>query len=159
MPDLPNLPNCGLYLTRVAIGSVPAGRLVYFHNHGDPGPGVYLPSRWVGNEARFEQPGQLLGDVDANAALEPRQAEGVYRVSVAFDCCANHCRTFDVDALVQLGYDGAGNAILFEPTYADGRVVFPERGSRVDLDRLPKLALLRVARPQHRPEGGAETVH
>ena len=33
-----SLPPCGLYRTRRALGtSIPEGRLVYFHNHGDPG--------------------------------------------------------------------------------------------------------------------------
>jgi len=155
---MPELPACGLYLTLLPIGSVPAGRLVYFHNHGDPGPGVYLPTRWVGNEARFEQPGHLLGDHDATAALQAVAPEGVYRVAAPFDCCANHCRTFEVDSVVQLGYDGAGNPIVFEPTFAEGRAVFPDRGSRVDRDRLVNLAPLRMARPAVRPVG-AETLH
>ena len=157
---MPDLPACGLYLTRSPIGAVPAGRLVYFHNHGDPGPGVYLPTRWVGNEARFGQPGVVLGEVDANAALEPLAPEGLYRVVTAFDCCANHCRTFEVDSLVQLGYDGAGNAILLEPNQLDGRVAFPDRGSRIDRDRIAMLGRLRVARPRPAdPNGGAETLH
>lgn len=153
------LPACGLYVTRVPVGAVPAGRLVYFHNHGNPGPGVYLPTRWVGNEARFEQPGSLLGEVDAIAALEPLPPEGLYRVVRAFDCCANHCRTFETDALVQLGYDGSGEAILFDPVHAPGQVTIPERGSRVDRDRLGGLAKLKVVRPAPVAGGGAETLH
>ena len=40
------LPPCGLYRTVKPIGSIEAGRLVYFHNHGDPGPGLYFPESW-----------------------------------------------------------------------------------------------------------------
>ncbi len=47
------LPPCGIYVTTAALGGIPEGRLVYFHNHGDPGPGLYLPARWKGNR-RFE---------------------------------------------------------------------------------------------------------
>lgn len=52
MTDKPSLPRsddrvpCGLYrTTRPIPDAVPAGVLVYYHNHGDPGPGVYLPDR------------------------------------------------------------------------------------------------------------------
>ena len=39
----PALPACGLYRTLLPIGDLEAGRLVYFHNHGNPGAGVYFP--------------------------------------------------------------------------------------------------------------------
>jgi hypothetical protein len=139
------LPPCGLYLTRAAIGPVPSGRLVYFHNHGDPGPGIYLPTRWVANSARFDQPGTLLPSPEAVASLEPLPAEGYYRVAQAFECCPNRCRRFEADLLVQLGYDGTGTAILFVPELADGTIGVPDRGSRIDRDRISNLAPLRVA--------------
>jgi hypothetical protein len=138
------LPPCGLYVTRAPIGDLPAGRLVYFHNHGDPGPGLYLPTRWVGNTARFEQPGMLLPSPDAATALEALPLEGYYRVVSAFSCCEKNCRTFAVEQLVQLGYDGAGTAILFVPSVIDGALSVPTQGSRVDRDRLGHLALLRI---------------
>ena len=50
-------PPCGLYRTVADVGEIQAGRLVYFHNHGDPGPGIFLPSSWHGNRARFEGTG------------------------------------------------------------------------------------------------------
>ena len=38
---------CGLYRTSEPIeDAIEAGVLVYYHNHGDPGPGVYLPRAW-----------------------------------------------------------------------------------------------------------------
>lgn len=139
------LPPCGLYVTRAPVGTIPEGRLVYFHNHGDPGPGLYLPTRWVANGARFDQPGMLLPDPSAVSALEPLPAEGYYRVKEAFTCCPNRCRTFEPESLVQLGYDGAGTAILFFPELADGALRVPDRGSRVERDRLAHLVPLRVA--------------
>ncbi len=139
------LPPCGLYLTRAAIGSVPAGRLVYFHNHGEPGPGVYLPSSWRGNRARFEPRGHLLPDLALARQLEPLPAEGFYRVVEPFHCCEKRCRRFEPSALVQLGYDGSARAILFLPELVDAQLALPATGTRVDRDRLAFLEPLRVA--------------
>jgi hypothetical protein len=142
--DAPALPPCGIYRTRAPIGSVPQGRLVYFHNHGDPGPGLYLPASWRGNRARFDSRGHLLPDAAAAAALEPLSPQGFYRVVSPFHCCDERCRRFEPDALVQLGYDASAQAILFVPEWIDGQLAIPERGTRVDRDRLSSLAPLRV---------------
>lgn len=144
MSDPTSLPPCGLYLTRAPIGSVPEGRLVYFHNHGEPGPGVYLPSSWRGNRARFEARGHLLPTPADVRHLQPLAEEGFYRVSAPFHCCEKQCRLFEVDSLVQLGYDGAGNAILFTPQWIDAALALPERGTRIDRDRVDVLKRLRV---------------
>jgi hypothetical protein len=138
------LPPCGLYVTTAPVGSIPAGRLVYFHNHGTPGPGLYLPTSWRGNRARFEPRGHLLPHPSAVNDLEPLPAEGFYRVVEPFFCCENRCRRFEPDTLVQLGYDGSGRPILFLPQIVDGLVGVPSSGTRVDLDRLAHLARLAV---------------
>ena len=153
------LPACGIYRTLAPIGSVPADRLVYFHNHGDPGPGVYLPSRWRGNRARFESRGHLLPSPDDASMLAPLHAQGFYRVKIAFDCCDKKCRRFEPEQLVQLGYDGSAHAILFVPQWVDGHLAIPERGTRVDADRLTSIERLRVPvsdTPVH--EDGADEV-
>lgn len=142
---MPELPPCGLYVTRAPIAEVPAGRLVFFHNHGNPGPGIYLPTRWVGNSARFDQPGTLLPSESAAKDLEALAPEGFYRVARTFECCEKRCRSFEQDLLVQLGYDGNATAILFVPMQGEGTLDVPTQGSRVDRDRLKNLALLRVA--------------
>jgi len=146
-PD-PAFPPCGLYRTLAAIGEVPAGRLVYFHNHGDPGPGIYLPSGWKGNRAEFHAHGQVLADPESIRDLEPVEPEGLYRVAEPFHCCEKECRLYEEDALVQLGYDGLANPILFVPELVDGMVALPERGARIDRDRIAKL------RPLGVPTGG-----
>ncbi|MDY0060629.1 MAG: hypothetical protein RBU45_12535 [Myxococcota bacterium] len=138
------LPPCGLYRTSEPIGSVPAGRLVYFHNHGDPGPGIYLPERWEHNRARFARRGVTLPDESLALTLEPLPAEGLYRVTADFTCCAKNCRTFGAELLVQLGYNGAGQAILFVPRFTPEGLLLPEQGTLLDGDRLGKLAALRV---------------
>src|SRR5689334_9292216 len=114
------LPPCGLYRTTGQIGAIPEGRLVYFHNHGDPGPGLYLPAGWKANQMQLQERGTLLGSPEDVRLLEPLPAEGFYRVSAPFHCCENRCRQFETEQLVQLGYDGAGQAILFLPELVDG---------------------------------------
>lgn len=138
------LPPCGIYRTRAAIGGIEEGRLVYFHNHGDPGPGLYLPESWRGNRARFQARGHTMHDLGDVRNLEPLAVEGFYRVARAFECCAKRCRTFETNSLVQLGYDGAANAILFIPQWVDGHMAIPDRGTRVEPDRLASLEGLHV---------------
>lgn len=151
------LPPCGLYVTRAPVGTVPAGRLVYFHNHGEPGPGVYLPASWKANRARFEPRGHLLPDPSAAMHLDPLPAEGFYRVAEPFHCCEKKCRVFEREMLVQLGYDGSGRAILFQPEIVEGQLAIPSTGTRVDRDRLAHLARLRVATVDTPLHEGADT--
>ena len=139
-----NLPPCGLYRTRAAIGPIPEGRLVYFHNHGDPGPGLYLPQSWAHNRVKLQPKGTLLPSPDDVRALEPLPPQGFYRVTEPFFCCEKRCRQFQPELLVQLGYDGQGRGILFLPELVDGQLVVPDRGNAIDpahFDKLRKLAL------------------
>jgi len=127
-----------------AIGEVAAGRLVYFHNHGDPGAGVYFPERWTANRAHFSPKGTTLPrvfDVQSLLALPP---EGFYRVTRAFHCCAKQCVHFTPDAFLQLGYNGAGKPLLFVPELASGAITVPERGTPIDDAMLVNLAALQI---------------
>jgi hypothetical protein len=54
------LPPCGLYRTVKPVAGIDAGRLVYFHNHGNPGPGLYPPDGWNANRARFSENGATV---------------------------------------------------------------------------------------------------
>jgi hypothetical protein len=148
------LPPCGLYRTLEAIGSVPAGRLVYFHNHGDPGPGLYLPESWVGNKAVFARQGHLLPAPAMAEKLVPLPPEGFYRVEKSFHCCEKKCRLYEPDTLVQLGYDGAATPILFEPTWEGAQVSLPARGTRIAFEALLWIGPMRVAVKQG--EGGQD---
>jgi hypothetical protein len=138
------LPPCGLYRTALAIGEVPAGRLVYFHNHGDPGPGLYLPERWAANRADFSPRGTTLPIVFDPGALVALPAEGFYRVAAAVFCCEKQCVRFEPDAFVQLGYNGAGRALLFVPELAGGAIAIPDRGTPINDAALAQLVALRV---------------
>ena len=139
------LPPCGIYRTTEPIGPIPAGRLVYFHNHGNPGAGVYQPVSWKNNRATFSKEGVTLPDPSLASTLKPLLAEGLYRVEERFTCCDKNCRTFEPDTLVQLGYDGQARAILFQPMWNDDGLDFPERGQVVDELRLARLGHLLVA--------------
>ena len=138
------LPPCGLYRTTIAIAGIDAGRLVYFHNHGNPGPGLYLPEGWSQNRARFSANGTTVpADLDAKA-LRPLPAEGFYRVTAEFHCCPKQCTKFEPAAFVQLGYNGAGRALVFMPELTPHGITLPERGTLVDDDVLANLDPLRL---------------
>lgn len=151
------LPACGLYRTTEPISGVPANRLVYFHNHGDPGPGVYLPESWRLNRAQFAERGTTLPDENLALTLEALPAEGLYRVLEAFHCCEQHCRRYDPELLVQLGYNAQAEPILFVPELSEAGMAFPEMGTRIDRDRLAKIARLTVAVPA--PGEAASPLH
>lgn len=123
------------------IGEVSPGRLVYFHNHGDPGPGLYFPERWTANRAHFSPQGTTLPIMFDPSALVALPAEGFYRVATAFFCCEKHCVRFEPEALVQ----GAGRALLFVPELATGAITVPERGTPINDAALPNLVALRVS--------------
>jgi hypothetical protein len=127
-----------------AIGSVEAGRLVYFHNHGNPGPGIYFPERWDHNRAQFSEKGMTLPTPFDRRWLRALPAEGFYRVKAPFHCCEKQCVQFEPDAFVQLGYNGAGRALLFVPELAAGVIEIPERGTLIDDAVLGNLVALRV---------------
>jgi hypothetical protein len=141
-----SLPPCGLYRTRRALGTtIPEGSLVYFHNHGDPGPGLYLPSGWSVNRARWHAQGTPLPDPQWAEHLEPLPAEGLYHVRESFPCCEKRCRIFDEELLVQLGYNGMAEPILFVPEWTATGLSFPTTGSVVDRTQLQRLKPLKVA--------------
>jgi hypothetical protein len=127
-----DLPPCGLYRTVKPIGGLEAGRLVYFHNHGDPGPGLYFPERWTHNRAHFSAKGSTVPSDFDPRALMALPGEGFYRVKRAFHCCEKKCVQFEPEALVQLGYNGAGKALVFVPQLTRGAITVPERGVMID---------------------------
>jgi hypothetical protein len=142
MKDVP----CGLYRTTRSIGDrVPAGALVYYHSHGEPGPGVYLPRAWQHNRALFEEHGTTVPDPGYAESLQPLPPEGLYRVALSFPCCERGCVTYEEDQLVQLGYNGRGQPILFVPELALTELHFPERGTVIAESQLSKLRPLKVA--------------
>ncbi len=143
-------PPCGFYRTSIAIGPIEAGRLVYFHNHGEPGPGIYAPESWKTNRAIFSKQGTTLEEAGLAETLEPLPAEGFYRVRESFTCCAKNCVTYEPDMLVQLGYNGAAELILFVPHWHSDGLHLPDKGQKLDASRLGKLEPLKVGMPTER---------
>ncbi|MDP1824361.1 MAG: hypothetical protein Q8L48_13990 [Archangium sp.] len=148
------LPPCGLYRTTQSVAGIPAGRLVYFHNHGDPGAGLYLPERWSANRASWQARGHTLPDDAAAQHLSPLPPEGLYAVNDTFFCCSKQCTRYETNQLVQLGYDGEATPLLFVPEFSSRGLGFPERGNKLDAASLGKLTLLKVAQGAEAPRDG-----
>lgn len=123
---------------------MPARRLVYFHNHGDPGPGIYLPESWHLNRAFFKERGETVSEAELIYSLDPLLEEGLYRVEESFNCCEKNCRSYDQGLLVQLGYNGRAEPILFVPEWTELGLAFPEIGQVVSDSCLDKLTPLLV---------------
>ena len=86
------------------------------------------------------------------AHLEPRPPEGFYRVTNAFHCCEKNCRLFEPESLVQLGYNGNGQAILFSPELVDGMLAVPERGTAIDHSHLNDIRQLKMRVAKRPPD-------
>lgn len=144
-PDRVPAPPCGLYRTTAALGDVPAGRLVSFHNHGDRGPGVFLPTGWIAHRAQFSGVGVAIPSAGWARTLDPLAPEGVYRVREAFHCCDRQCRLFDRDLLVQLAYTPEAAPVVLVFTPSDGALVLPAQGNLVARATVARLSPLQVA--------------
>jgi len=155
MRDMAKLPACGIYRTTQPLEDhVPVGRLVFFHNHGDPGPGIYLPSGWALNRAQWHDSGHTIPSPDWAHTLATLPTEGLYRVREVFTCCAKACRTYEPDLLVQLGYNADADPLLFLPEWTPSGLAIPEIGVPIDGGRLRCLAALRVVESEP-SEGGS----
>ncbi|MBT6176193.1 MAG: hypothetical protein HOI23_03030 [Deltaproteobacteria bacterium] len=146
-----SLPPCGIYKTTINIGSVPADRFVYFHNHGDPGAGIYLPARWLNNRAEFSKQGVPLTVDHEATTLIPLPPEGLYRVRQTFKCSANSNMTFQPGQLVQLGYNRRADSILFIPIWDESGLMMPDRGVLMEPENIRYLEQLLVGHAKSDP--------
>ncbi len=150
-----NLPPCGLYKTSQSIAGIPEDRLVYFHNHGDPGPGLYMPQQWIKNKAFFSQKGHVLDDVSQiDDALVPLPAEGFYTTQQRLDFGEGYF--VESGVLVQIGYNGGAEPILFIPTWNEVGLDLPETGRKVSATIFKDLSLVKV---RHNMQLQDATVH
>lgn len=144
--------RCGLYLTMEPIaGTIEAGKLVFFHNHGEPGPAVHRTISYRHNKAIFSRRGIELPFDGYERTLKPLLAEGFYRVLREFSCCEKRCRMFREGTLIQLGYKEDGKPILFVPEWTYKGLVLPSKGTRVsegDLSALESVKVVRAFRRQ-----------
>ena len=159
------LPNCGLYRTGAALPGneeqVPEGILVYFHNHSDQGPAMLLtPHSNEHNRWQFHERGWLVEASDFIEAMVPLKPEGLYVNTEHIHISPEEI--IPARMLVQLGYNRSGDPILFVPELRDSVLGVPERGSRIDRERISELRPLKVAvfrsDPGERPEPG-EMLH
>lgn len=156
-PSMADHPPCGIYRTTQQLEAIPPGRLVYFHNHGDPGPGIYLPERWSDNRAQWQARGTTIPSAEWSKTLAPIANEGLYRVKGEFFCCARQCRKYDAGLLVQLGYDGEAQALLFVPEWTEAGLRFPTEGLKLEAANLRELEPLKVT--QRPPASGGALLH
>ena len=139
------LPDCGLFRTTKPLpeheGEVPAGSLVYFHNHSDSGlPVVVVPEHNVHNRWHFHGAGIPFRGLSWADSLVQLPAEGFYTLRKAL--------TFDGGewpkaAIVQLGYTKTGDPILFigqvRGSLTENDLFFSDRGVGITREQLALL--------------------
>jgi hypothetical protein len=104
-----------------------------------------LPTGWKKNRVEVSTRGTTLTDTSLVRYLEPLPPEGLYRVTESFHCCERKCTQFEPEALLELGYNGEGQAIVFVPELVDGELVIPSSGTAVDHSRFTSMKQLKVA--------------
>ncbi len=145
-------PKCGLYRTSRAhperTTAVPAGRLVYFHNHSDSGePVVLLPQKNTSNKWAFQTKGYLVKDTTWPASLVALKGEGFYRLGEPLRTGANGL--IPAGELVQLGYNGDGAAIGFFAAYDAERnaLTFSPKGAKLGERTYDRLEAVSIGGP------------
>ena len=144
------LPPCGLYRTTKALpeheAEIPAGTLVYFHNHSDSGlPVVIPPEHNVLNRWHFHGAGIPFRGLSWADSLVKLPAEGFYmlRKALSFDG-----GEWPKSALVQLGYTRNADPILFigqvRSQLAENDLWFSDKGVGVTRDQLALLEPLQI---------------
>ncbi len=137
--------DCGLYRTAKALpgneDKVPAGTLVYFHNHsGDNGPlpSVIAPDHNIHNRWHFHGPAiENIRNPSWVDALEKLSPEGFYtlRKELTFDG-----GRWPKNSIVQLGYTKNADPILFVATVrarlAENDLFFSDKGVGITRDQL-----------------------
>src|SRR5690606_23491923 len=84
------LPQCGLYLTTKPLPGqeerVPAGQIVYFHDHSDSGlPQVLTPDHNIMNRWHFHGPGIEFRGLTWASTLVALPQEGFYTLKREID--------------------------------------------------------------------------
>jgi hypothetical protein len=125
------LKSCGLYRTTMALAGkeelVPAGRLVYFHNHSEQGSSIVLmPASNDDNKWSFHTRGYLVGDKEFEDSLAPLPREGFYVLRANLTMGEG---MMPERSLVQLGYNPKGEAILFPGQRKGNSISFPKKGA------------------------------
>jgi hypothetical protein len=144
------LPNCGLYKTTKPLPEhetdVPAGALVYFHNHSDAGlPVVIVPDHNIMNRWHFHGTGIPFRGLSWADSLKRMPAEGFYmiRKDLSFEG-----GSWPKGTLVQLGYTKTGEPILFiaqqRASMDENDLFFSDRGVGIKEEVLANLEQLKI---------------
>lgn len=155
------LPQCGLYRTTKPLPeheeSVPAGILVYFHNHSDSGlPVVIPPEHNVLNRWHFHGAGIPFRGLSWADSLVKLPAEGFYmlRKQLTFEG-----GEWPKGTLVQLGYTRNADPILFiaqvRAQLDENDLWFSDRGVGIQREQLAILEQLQIFAEQ--ADEGAHT--
>jgi hypothetical protein len=136
------LPNCGLYRTTKPLpeheAEVPAGILVYFHNHSDSGlPVVIAPDHNVMNRWHFHGAGIPFRGLSYADSLMKLPAEGFYTLRKQLDF---EGRSWPKSTLVQLGYTRNADPILFiaqvRASLEENDLFFSDRGVGITREQM-----------------------
>jgi hypothetical protein len=156
------LPPCGLYRTTKPLPEheteIPAGILVYFHNHSDSGlPVVIAPDHNIMNRWHFHGAGIPFRGLSWADSLAKTPAEGFYMLRKGLDFEGG---SWPKGTLVQLGYTRNGDPILFigqvRASLVENDLFFSDKGVGISREQLPLLEQLQVyAEPAE--EGGHTT--
>ncbi len=92
---------------------------------------VILPESNTNNVWKFSNKGFLVSDKAFIEGLQPLKPEGLYRFNAHFH--PNENEVVNENALVQLGYNGSGEPIVFFPKKDAGSntLEFPDSGMRI----------------------------
>lgn len=131
------LPPCGVYRTTAPLPGkeewVRENLLVYFHNHSQQGPPLLLlPATNGGNRWGFHDKGYLIRDPEYVDTLVPLLEEGLYVLTEPIYLSRDEF--IPEETLVQLGYNRAGDPILFLAKFSDNQIVFPNSGLKCTLE-------------------------
>jgi hypothetical protein len=144
------LPNCGLYRTTKPLpeheAELPAGTLVYFHNHSDSGlPVVVLPDHNIMNRWHFHGAGIPFRGLSWADSLQKLPAEGFYTLRKEMKFQGGE---WPKGALLQLGYNRTGDPIVFiaqvRANLEENDLFFSDRGVGITRDQLGLLEPVNV---------------
>lgn len=126
-----SLPPCGIYRTTVPLPGkeewVRENLLVYFHNHSQQGPPLLLlPATNASNRWIFHDKGYLIREPDYVETLVGLKEEGFYVLDEPIYLSRDEF--IPEETLVQLGYNRAGDPILFLAKFVDNQITFPASG-------------------------------
>ena len=130
------LPACGLYRSGRALPGqeekVPAGVLIYFHNHSEKGsPLILTPHENSENRWRFHDRGWLTEDVRFIREMVALKPEGLYVVQ-GQQLHVSREEIIPERTLVQLGYNRRGDTLLFPAKFEGLTITFPTHGYRFE---------------------------